>query len=71
MYLVGRFLLLAGLGCLDVNRMKSSSTFLNVRKGTKIFPVGQAWEVGGSYPAFVWVLGTYFLHFNGFSGVFY
>lgn len=69
MYLVGRFLLLAGLGGLDVNRMKTTSTHLNVRKDTKIFPVGQAWEVGGSRYAVGWVLGTYFLHFNGFCGV--
>lgn len=71
MYLVSRFLLQAGLGCLDLNRMKTSSTFLNVRKDTKIFPVGQAWEVGGSWLVVGWVLGTYFLHFNGFCGVFH
>ena len=70
MCLVGRFLLLAGLGSLNVNRMKLSSTYLNVRKGTKIFPVGQAWEVGGRWSVVGWVLGTYFLHFNGFCGVF-
>lgn len=71
MYLVSRFLLLAGLGGLDVNRMKSSQTLLNVRKDTKIFPVGQAWEVCRSWYAVESVLGTYFLQFNGFLGVFH
>lgn len=70
MYLVGRFLLLAGLGCLQINFKVNSSAHLNVRKGTKIFPVGQEWEVGRSWYAVVSVLGTYFLHFNGFLWVF-
>ena len=46
MYLVSWFRQQSGFGGLDVNRMKSSCTHLNVRKGTKIFPVGQEWELG-------------------------
>jgi hypothetical protein len=51
--------------------MKSTSAYLNVRKGTKFFPVGQEWELGGRWVAVGSVLGTYFLQFNGFLGVFH
>ena len=71
MYLVGWFLQLAGLGCLQINLEVKSSAYLNIRKGTKNFPVGQMSELGGRGYGFGCDLLTLFLRFNCFFGVFH
>lgn len=51
-------------------RVKTIRAHLNVGKGTKNYPVGQGSELSRRCGGVGSVLGTLFLHFNGFSGVF-
>lgn len=52
-------------------RAKTIRALFNVGKGTKNSPVGQVSELGRRWGGVGSVLGTLFLHFNGFSGVFH
>ena len=51
-------------------RVETIRAFLNVGKGTKNSPVGQESELSRRCGGVGTDLGTLFLHFNGFSGVF-
>lgn len=52
-------------------RVETIRALLNVGKGTKNFSVGQGSELSRRCGGVGSVLGTLFLHFNGFSGVFH
>lgn len=52
-------------------RVKTIDTLFNVGKGTKNSPVGQGSELSRRCGCVGTDLGTLFLHFNGFSGVFH
>lgn len=52
-------------------RVETIRALLNVGKGTKNSPVGQESELSRRCGGVGSVLGTLFLHFNGFSGVFH
>ena len=51
-------------------RVKTIRALLNVGKGTKNFSVGQESELSRRYGGVGSDLGSLFLHFNGFGGVF-